>query len=72
MFSSRDHDRSLQAALAAVVAAASCFSLADKFDADQSESATRVGSFLAQHRRFEQLNEHCDKTVAEIRASLGR
>jgi hypothetical protein len=72
MFSSRDHDRSLQAALSAVVAAASCLSLADKFEADQPESARRVGSFLTQQRRFQQLNEYCDQTVAEIRASLER
>lgn len=72
MFSSRDHDRSLQAALTAVVAAASCLSLAEKFGADQSESVTRVGNFRAQQQRFQQLNECCDKAVAEIRASLGR
>ena len=72
MPSSSDHDRSLQAALTAVMAAASCLSLADKFEPDKSEPAARVGGFLAQQQRFQHFNEYCDKAVADISASLGR
>ena len=44
----------------------------NKFDSDRAKSAARVDKLQAQQRRFQQLNEHCDKAVAEIRASLER
>jgi hypothetical protein len=65
-----DRDKLLQDALAAVQAAASRLSPKDKFDG--TESAMRAGKLRVQQQRFQLLNEHCDKAVAEIRASLDR
>ena len=35
-------------------------------------AATHMVEFWAQEQRLKQLNEYCDKAVAEIRASLDR
>jgi len=75
MSSSNDHDTSLQAALAmlaAVEAAASRPSPADRFNIDREGPAKRAGKLRALQQRFQKLNEYCDETVAEIRASLER
>jgi hypothetical protein len=39
---------------------------------DQAESATLAANLRAQRQRFQQLNEFCDRAIAEIRASLER
>jgi hypothetical protein len=36
------------------------------------QAATHMVEFWAQEQRLKQLNEYCDKAVAEIRASLDR
>jgi hypothetical protein len=36
------------------------------------QAATHMVQFWAQEQRLKQLNEHCDKAIAEIRASLDR
>ena len=36
------------------------------------KAATHMVEFWAQELRLKQLNDYCDKTVAEIRASLDR
>ena len=43
-----------------------------KFDLDPQQSATRVEKLRAQEQISSKLNEHYDKAVAEIRASLER
>jgi len=72
MSSSNDHDTSMQAALAALEAAASRPSPADRFNIDREGPAKRAGKLRALQQRFQKLNEYCDETVAEIRASLER
>ena len=75
MSSSKDPDTSLQAALAMlaeVEAAASRPSPADRFNIDREGPAQRAGKLRALQQRFQKLNEYCDETVAEIRASLER
>jgi hypothetical protein len=72
MCPSPDHDKLIQDALAAVQEAASRFSPKDRFDLDQAEPAARIGNLRLMQQRFQQLNELCDKAVAEIRASLER
>jgi hypothetical protein len=66
-----DHDKLIQEALAAVQEAASRLSPTDKIDLVPAESASRV-DLQALEQKFQQLNEHCRKTIAEIRASLDR
>jgi hypothetical protein len=39
---------------------------------DRAESAAAAGNLRAQMQRCQQLNEYCDRAVAEIRASLER
>ena len=39
---------------------------------DRAGSATSAGSLGAQLQKSRQLNEYCDRAVAEIRASLER
>ena len=70
--SSNGHDAALRAALAAVEAAASRPSPADRFNIDREGPAKRAGKLRALQQRFQKLNEYCDETVAEIRASLER
>jgi hypothetical protein len=70
MCPSPDHDKSIQDALAAVQAAASRFSLKNKFEMNRAESATRVGNLRGQQQRFQQLNKYCNRAIAEISASL--
>ena len=75
MSSTNGHDTSMQAALAmlaAVEAAASRPSPADRFNIDREGPAKRAGKLRALQQRFQKLNEYCDETVAEIRASLER
>ena len=75
MSSSNGPDTSLQAALAMlaeVEAAASRPSPAERFNIDREGPAKRAGSLRALQQRFQKLNEYCDETVAEIRASLER
>jgi hypothetical protein len=36
------------------------------------QAATHMVEFWAQEQKLRQLNEYCDKAVAEIRASLDR
>jgi hypothetical protein len=75
MSSDNGHDTSMQAALAmlaAVEAAASRPSPADRFNIDREGPAKRAGKLRALQQRFQKLNEYCDETVAEIRASLER
>jgi hypothetical protein len=74
MSSTNGHDRSrsILAALAAVEAAASRPSPADRFNIDREGPAKRAGKLNALRQRFQKLNEYCDVTVAEIRASLER
>jgi hypothetical protein len=75
MSSDNGHDTSMQAALAmlaAVAAAASRPSPADRFNIDREGPAKRAGKLRALQQRFQKLNEYCDETVAEIRASLER
>lgn len=66
------HEKSTQDALATVQTAASGLSPKNKFDRDGAKSAARLVKLRAQQQRFQELNEHCDKAVAEIRASLER
>jgi hypothetical protein len=42
----------------------------NKFDLEKS--AIRVGKLREQQQKIHELNQHCDKAVAEIRASLER
>ena len=75
MSSDNGHDTSMQAALAmlaAVEAAASRPSPADRFNIDREGPAKRAGKLRALQQRFQKLNEYYDETVAEIRASLER
>jgi len=75
MSSDNGYDTSMQAALAmlaAVEAAASRPSPADRFNIDREGPAKRAGKLRALQQRFQKLNEYCDETVAEIRASLER
>ena len=70
--SSNGHDTSMRAALAAAEVAASRPSPADRFNIDREGPAKRAGTLRALQQRFQKLNEYCDETVAEIRASLER
>jgi hypothetical protein len=45
---------------------------ADRFNIDREGPAKRAGTLRALQQRFQKLNEYCDETVAEIRASLKR
>ena len=72
MSSDDGHDTSLLAALALMEAAASRPSPADGFNIDREGPAKRAKTLRALQQRFQKLNEYCDETVAEIRASLDR
>ena len=45
---------------------------ADRFNIDREGPAKRAWKLWALQQRFQKLNEYCDETVAEIRASLER
>ena len=45
---------------------------ADRFNIDREGPAKRARTLRALEQRFQKLNEYCDETVAEIRASLDR
>ena len=45
---------------------------ADKFNIDREGPAKRAWKLRALEQQFQKLNEYCDETVAEIRASLER
>jgi hypothetical protein len=70
--SSKAHDTSFQAALAALEAAISLPSPADRFNIDRDGPAKRAARLRALQQRFQKLNEYCDEAAAEIRASLER
>jgi hypothetical protein len=75
--SASDREKSTRDALATAKAATSRPSpkqkFDNKFDSDRAKSAMRVVDELrAQQQRSQELNEYCDKAVAEIRASLER
>jgi hypothetical protein len=72
MSSIKGHGTSMQAALTAAEAAASRPSPADRFNIDREGPAKRAGKLRALQQQFQKLNEYCDETVAEIRASLER
>jgi hypothetical protein len=72
MCPSSDHEKSTRDALATVQTANSRPSPKSKFDSDRAKPAVRVDGLLAQRRKFQELNELCDKAVAEIRASIER
>ena len=72
MSSTDGHDTSIQAALALMEAAVSRPSPADRFNIDREGPAKRARTLRALEQRFQKLNEYCDETVAEIRASLER
>lgn len=65
-------DTSLLAALALMEAAASRPSPSDRFNIDRDGPAKRARTLRALEQRFRKLNEYCDETVAELRASLER
>jgi len=69
---SHDRSRSILAALAAIETAVSRPSPADRFNIDREGPAKRAGKLKALQQRFQKLNEYCDETVAELRASLER
>jgi hypothetical protein len=48
------------------------WSFQESVASDQAGSATSAGSLGAQLQKSRQLNEYCDRAVAEIRASLER
>jgi hypothetical protein len=62
----------MKAVLALMEAAASHPSPADRFNIDREGPAKRAVTLRALEQRFQKLNEYCDETVAEIRASLER
>ena len=76
MCPSSDHEKSSRDALATVQTATSRPSpkskFDNKFDSDRAKPAVRIDGLLAQQQKFQELNELCDKAVAEIRASLER
>ena len=72
MSSTKGHDTSFQAALAALEAAVSAPSPADRFNIDREGPAKRAIKLRALQQRFQKLNEYCDEAAAEIRASLER
>ena len=72
MSSSDGHDTSIQAALALMEALASRPSPADRFNIDREGQAKRAWKLRVLAEQFQKLNEYCDETVAEIRASLER
>ena len=48
------------------------WSLQEPVTSDQTVSVTAGGDFQAQQQRLQQLNEYCEQTIDEIRASLER
>ena len=72
MSSDNGYDTSLLAALALMEAAASHPSPADRYNIDREGPAKRARTLRALEQRLQKLNEYCDETVAEIRASLER
>jgi hypothetical protein len=47
-------------------------SFPERTASDQEEFATLAANLGAQQQRFQQLNEFCERAIAEIRASLER
>jgi len=45
---------------------------ADRFNIDREGPAKRAWKLKALEQQFRKLNEYCDETVAELRASLDR
>jgi hypothetical protein len=67
--SSNGHDKVLRIPAQAAVTRPSP---ADKFNIDREGPAKRAGKLKALQQQFAKLNEYCDETVAELRASLER
>ena len=67
-----DHEKSTRDPFVTVQTATSRPSPKSKFDSDRAKPAVRVDGLMAQQQKFQELNELCDKAVAEIRASLER
>jgi hypothetical protein len=67
-----DQEQSIRDALARVQTATSRLAPGNESGLDRPNSAMGVGKLHAQLQRFQDLNELCDKAVAEIRASLER
>jgi hypothetical protein len=44
----------------------------DRFNIDREGQAKRAWKLRALEQQFQKLNQYCDETVAEIRASLER
>jgi hypothetical protein len=78
MCPSSDHEKSIRDPLATVqTATLTSFpspksKFDNKFDPDREKSAMRIGKLREQQQKIHELNQHCDKAVAEIRASLER
>jgi hypothetical protein len=72
MCPSPEHDKLIQDALLAMQEAASRLSQKVEFDLGRPEPAAPIGSSRSLQQSLQQLNEFCDKAVAEIRASLDR
>lgn len=70
MSSPKGHDKPIRNAT--VEGAVSRPSPAERFNIDREGPAKRAGTLRALEQRFRKLNEYCDETVAEIRASLDR
>ena len=74
MRKSSDRDTRLQGALDAVDDAAFGVSPGaspkDKFDVDRADGKIRAIELKALNQRFQQLDEHYSRAVAEIKASL--
>ncbi len=69
MSSSNGRDKSRRATKAKAEAAASP---ADRFNIDREGPARRAGKLRDLQQHFQKLDQHCEATVAEIRASLER
>jgi hypothetical protein len=65
--SNKGHDKPMRA-----TAEASRPSPADRFDIDRDGPAKRAWKLRALEQRLQKLNEYCDESVAELRASLQR
>ena len=70
MSSANGHDKSMRPALAAKNASRP--SPADRFNIDREGPAKRAGKLRELQQQFQKLNQYCDETVAELRASLDR
>ena len=54
------------------ISAEQLWSFEESTASDRAGSATSAGNLSAQLQKSQELNEYCDRAVAEIRASLAR